>query len=245
MNPVDPARAFLALLLCGHGLADFVVQTERLVRRKRTSALAMLLHALQVAAVHALVLLPFFPSWHAAALVGGIAVTHGLVDGAKTLFEKRFRHPLGWFLADQLVHVAILVVAWRVADAAGFPGAGLWFPMPQGLDEVALVVAIYAFNANGGSAVVVGLLEMVRAEAERPVPEPHAGRLIGILERMIVLTLVWLDQWSAVGLVLAAKSLARFKELEDRGFGEVYLVGTLASVIVAGASGLLLRALGI
>ncbi len=245
MNPVDPARAFLALLFCGHALADFLAQTERLVRRKRTSAAALLVHVVEVAAIQAAVLLPFFSSWHAASLLAGIAVAHGLVDGAKTLLERRFPHPLGWFLADQIVHVAVLVLAWRVAQAEGFPGAAAWFAHPQSLDEIALVVAIYAFNANGGSAIVVGLLEMVRSEAERPVPEPHAGRLIGILERMIVLTLVWQDQWSAVGLVLAAKSLARFKELEDRGFGEVYLVGTLASVIVAGASGLLLRALGI
>lgn len=60
---------------------------------------------------------------------------------------------------------------------------------------------------------------------------------------MVILTLVWLDQWSAIGFVLTAKSVARFKELENRAFAEAYLVGTLTSFLVAGASGLLLRAL--
>ena len=41
---------------------------------------------------------------------------------------------------------------------------------------------------------------------------------------------------AAVGFVIAAKTLARFKQLDDRGFAEYYLLGTLASVSVALAS---------
>lgn len=44
-------------------------------------------------------------------------------------------------------------------------------------------------------------------------------------------------------LVVAAKSSARFEELRHRAFAEVYLVGTLASVLAAIASGLLLQRL--
>ena len=38
---------------------------------------------------------------------------------------------------------------------------------------------------------------------------------------------------AAVGVVIAVKTLARFKQLDDRGFAEYYLLGTLASVSVA------------
>ena len=38
---------------------------------------------------------------------------------------------------------------------------------------------------------------------------------------------------AAVGFVIAAKTIARFKQLDDRGFAEYYLLGTLASVAVA------------
>ena len=58
-----------------------------------------------------------------------------------------------------------------------------------------------------------------------------------------VLTLVVLGEWGALGFVLTAKSVARFKELENKEFAETYLVGTLTSFLVAGGSGLLLRAL--
>ena len=43
---------------------------------------------------------------------------------------------------------------------------------------------------------------------------------------------------AAVGFVIAAKTIARFKQLDDRGFAEYYLLGTLASVAVAISSSL-------
>jgi hypothetical protein len=69
------------------------------------------------------------------------------------------------------------------------------------------------------------------------------GHLIGALERFLALTLALLGQWGALGFIVAAKSIARFKELEDRRFAEYYLVGTLTSIIVATTTGLLVRAL--
>ncbi len=68
------------------------------------------------------------------------------------------------------------------------------------------------------------------------------GRAIGVLERAIALTLVLLNQYGALGLVVAAKSLARFKALEDRDFAEYFLIGTLASLLLALLGGLAMRA---
>ncbi len=47
-----------------------------------------------------------------------------------------------------------------------------------------------------------------------------------------------MGQWAALAVVLAAKSIARFEELRDRPFAEYYLVGTLASLLVAVLTGL-------
>jgi hypothetical protein len=69
------------------------------------------------------------------------------------------------------------------------------------------------------------------------------GRTIGALERAIALTLVLLGQYGALGLIVAAKSVARFKALEDREFAEYFLIGTLASLLLALAGGLGLRAM--
>ena len=47
---------------------------------------------------------------------------------------------------------------------------------------------------------------------------------------------------AAVGFVIAAKTIARFKQLDDRGFAEYYLLGTLASVSVAFLSAVIAKA---
>ncbi len=59
------------------------------------------------------------------------------------------------------------------------------------------------------------------------------GSWIGILEREIILMLGLMGQFGAIGFVLTAKSLARFKQLENKSFAEKYLVGTLLSALIA------------
>jgi hypothetical protein len=73
-----------------------------------------------------------------------------------------------------------------------------------------------------------------RDEAIGPSLEYNRGRVIGVLERIILLTLILQNQFGAIGFVLGAKTLARFKDLDDRTFAEYFLVGTLASLIAAG-----------
>ena len=69
--------------------------------------------------------------------------------------------------------------------------------------------------------------------APAPAPPGRVGEAIGILERLLIVTLVLAGAEAAIGLVIAAKTLARFKQLDDRDFAEYYLLGTLASVAVA------------
>ena len=68
-----------------------------------------------------------------------------------------------------------------------------------------------------------------------------AGKIIGILERFIILTLVLLNQYTGMAIVLMAKSIARFDELRERNFAEYYLVGTLASISFALFCGILMK----
>jgi len=70
--------------------------------------------------------------------------------------------------------------------------------------------------------------------------EWNTGRVIGLLERTIVYTLVLYSQFTAIGFILAAKSFARFKDLDDRLFAEYVLIGTLLSASSAVLLGLLM-----
>jgi len=68
-----------------------------------------------------------------------------------------------------------------------------------------------------------------------------ASDYIGIFERFIIITLVVNGAYQAITFIFTAKSLARFRELEDRLFVEYYLVGTLLSTSIAILGGVLLK----
>jgi uncharacterized protein DUF3307 len=70
----------------------------------------------------------------------------------------------------------------------------------------------------------------------------RVGSTIGILERVLIVVFVLTGTDVAIGFVVAAKTLARFRLLDDRDFAEYYLLGTLASVAVAIVSALVGRA---
>ena len=58
------------------------------------------------------------------------------------------------------------------------------------------------------------------------------GRVIGTIERVIMLFFILIQQYSSVGLVLTAKSIARYDKIsKDQQFAEYYLLGTLLSTI--------------
>jgi uncharacterized protein DUF3307 len=85
------------------------------------------------------------------------------------------------------------------------------------------------------------------AQGPAPRSEAHAspariGATIGVLERLLIVAFVLTGSAAAIGFVVAAKTLARFRQLDDRDFAEYYLLGTLASVAVALGSGLVAAA---
>lgn len=110
-------------------------------------------------------------------------------------------------------------------------------------------VTAYLYVCGRGMTLVRAVLELpdlkMRRDEDRTVGgvEVARGRTIGVLERALALTLVLLGQYGALGLIVAAKALARFKALEDRDFAEYFLIGTLASLLLALLGGVGLKLL--
>lgn len=243
----DPAHALLLLLIAGHLLGDFLLQTRRMVAGKvRLRVLAG--HSLLIALAHLTAVLPFL-SWTVAAAVLLIGALHGTIDGLKSRWPWSRPDGLGLFLADQLAHFSVVLVVWlAVLGVSGTPALAVpasW--LGPWLFLVVLVAAL-AFTWTGGSSIVSGVLDRLSPDLEegqeRDSGVPGSGRLIGMLERTLTLILILLGQWAAMALVLTAKSVARFEELKERRFAEYYLVGTLTSLLVAVAVALALRAIG-
>lgn len=72
------------------------------------------------------------------------------------------------------------------------------------------------------------------ASATIDVKEFNAGRVIGFLERWLVyLVVLSTNDLTAIGFIIAAKGLARMKQLEEKAFAEYMLIGTFLSVLAA------------
>jgi hypothetical protein len=75
--------------------------------------------------------------------------------------------------------------------------------------------------------------------------EYNRGRIVGILERVLVYFFIVNASYAGFGVLLAAKGIARWPSREDanKDFIEYVLIGTLLSFTFAGATALLIRAL--
>ena len=100
-----------------------------------------------------------------------------------------------------------------------------------------------------GDYAVAALMTGVETPAASSLP--RGGRLIGKLERLLILMLVLAGEPDGIGFLIAAKSILRFNELAgdaDRHVSEYVIIGTLASFAWAIATGYAtlaaLRALG-
>jgi hypothetical protein len=67
------------------------------------------------------------------------------------------------------------------------------------------------------------------------------GKIIGYIERLLVLVLTFYSAYPAIGFIVAAKSIARFKQMDDRDWAEYFLLGTLTSMFIGISLGIVLR----
>ncbi len=218
----------MVALALGHFLADFVLQTDAMVRDKARPRV-LFSHVAVVAGTSWLALgLAFRPL-----LILMIAASHFCIDWLKQRYGNQTFAP---FALDQGAHLAMIGIG-----AALFPGAyaaGLWSldvpgPLAFWLGRLPQAMAL----ATGLIAAVWASDYAVRALMSGLTPPdpsslPKGGRLIGRLERAMILMLVIAGQTDAIGFLIAAKSLLRFNELArdaDRLTSEYVIIGTLAS----------------
>jgi hypothetical protein len=72
----------------------------------------------------------------------------------------------------------------------------------------------------------------------------EAGKWIGIFERILIFTFVITNEYAAIGLLIAAKSILRFNETKKesaRKESEYIIIGTLISFSFAILTGLLIK----
>lgn len=228
-------------MLFAHMIGDYYLQSDALVEGKTNSKGKLLIHGglcagAALVSVWLIAGVGFLP---ASLVAAGTFVLHVLIDGGvRPAANKRLGTWPGYCL-DQLLHIIVCVglgvalsnLAQTEHPFLTWSGEGLAFF--AGLSSFVMVGRL-------AEITVRKLLDSMRDGASfdlggenSDIPE-GAGRLIGVLERVIIVTLTLLGEYSAIAFVITAKSIARFKRLEtEPGFAEQYLVGTLASVALA------------
>lgn len=224
-------------MIAGHVLADFLVQSRDDVEAKRRGA-GFLTHGLAVLVTHLVVLAPVLSGPIAAVMVG-VSAIHVAIDWGKSHWISSSRGRIRPFALDQGAHLLVLVAGWAAFIHLLGGAVEFRWPFAEHVNLYlggALLASAFAFNATGGSVIVEGVLNLLPVEdaaGESPAGYEGAGRLIGILERTLMLALILYGQWAAIALLITAKSIARFEEIKVRKFAEYYLVGTLTSLLVA------------
>ena len=95
------------------------------------------------------------------------------------------------------------------------------------------VLSLLIINKPANITIQKLLIKYKPEKKENQKRDKNAGRLIGTVERIIMLILISIGQYSAIGLVLTAKSIARYDRIaKEEDFAEYYLLGTLLSTLI-------------
>lgn len=222
----------LIKLIAAHLVGDFILQTDKLCADKFSNNKAFRYRALSVhALVHAALAYLFVAQWNNWAVPLVIGASHFLIDLVKTHFKRK---DLVGFVCDQLAHYCVIVVLWLIVfanhdcnQAAKILSANFW-----------LIATTYIAVLSPTSVLIKSFIEY-----EKWLPTdaslkglPNAGKWIGYLERILILTFIFTGNIEGVGFLLAAKSVFRFGELnraKDIKTTEYVLIGTFTSFTIA------------
>ncbi len=226
---------WLIKLLLAHLLTDFILQPSAWIESRNKKHFAsgkLYLHGF-VTALAAWILIGW--SYWLVALV--ILITHILIDGWKSYQERN----VVYFLADQLMHLIIIFACWYFTFIRWANVQQGWSRL-NGNEHFWLIVTATVFLTMPTGILIGQLTKNWRDQIPDSENLASAGKWIGMVERIIILIFVMQNQYSAIGLLIAAKGIIRFNEKDRQEIKTEYLViGTLLSMGIAIVTGLLIK----
>jgi Protein of unknown function (DUF3307) len=169
-------------------------------------------------------------------ILEGVPLTAQWVDFVNLVFRTWDRATVHAVLLTSVVLVSLFIVNTR---AAYYFVLALVSPRDLRPAPVASPPVATAESASGTPSAPAPAADKAYGPAVPSGAPARIGATIGAFERLLIVGFILTGSAVAVGFVIAIKTIARFKALDDRGFAEYYLLGTLASVSVAIASGYL------
>jgi hypothetical protein len=215
-------------MLTGHLVADFWLQPGSWVQHKRENgwkSKKLILHAglaslLPVLLTFQLNLWLFFPV---------IFVLHFITD----FFKSKLPDTIPAFLADQLLHIAVLWILATLATHAS---------ISENLTRFWIYIAGFVLITNP-TGIFTGMFLNAVIPDKNKKGKPDVSAWIGIFERVLIIIFITTGQFSAIGFLIAAKSVFRFNDTREDGNkkAEYFLLGTLISFTLAIMIGLVIK----
>lgn len=222
-------------LILAHIIGDFLLQPEKWVKdkeEKKHRSPYLYIHTL----VHALALcivLQFDTKYWMGFIA--ILISHLAIDLIK-LHLQNTHNARRLFFLDQVAHMVVIALVVRSYEPYKLDLASIFTPHVLLLTTAILTVTVV-------SSVLMRVIITKWNMEEDPTEDSleNAGKYIGILERLFVFGFIIMNQWQAIGFLLAAKSIFRFGDLsksKDRKLTEYILIGTLTSFGLAILTGM-------
>lgn len=241
-------REYFMLLLLGHILGDFYIQTKIMADKKEKSVKWVLIHGLCYWGIMILVSLPIM-SFKIAVATTVVVILHFVIDVVKFSYlsflmkKDRMKQVIerNVFFVDQILHVVSLIgiAYWLVVSNVTI---NEWRVIKDFFNVIGISESIIISWMLGlliihkPANIAIQKLLMIykpKNNEEAKQNNNNAGRFIGTVERIIMLIFLSIGQYSSIGLVLTAKSIARYDRIsKEKDFAEYYLLGTLISTVI-------------
>lgn len=236
-------KNLLILFVLLHVLGDFYLQTDIISEQKISKYKYVFFHSIIYAAVFCVGTIVIWSLQIAIAILV-LSVLHFMIDSIKYLYIKYFNHVSESivYCTDQCVHILsiiITVVIFKYCNynIAFLPEANSFLSIfiNNSLASLrwACIILIVCKPANITIKKMLSKYMPSSKDENDDNTIKNVGAFIGTLERIIIVLLLGVNQYAAIGLVLTAKSVARYDKIsKDPPFAEYYLLGTLLSTLL-------------
>jgi len=247
------------IILCAllaHIVGDYYFQTSKIAEEKCKNHKVLFLHA-------AIYCVPFLALYLFSnkdvmlfIFVLSLCFSHFIIDFFKvwiyntklwTKYQSSYSNgEVVIYLVDQFLHISLILgfsMCFLNAGLTLYPmklfeniAINMGISIEHTIKWILLILLIYK-PANITFSKLFKLYKPsadISHETSKEKSTIKAGAMIGFLEKVLLVIFFSIEQYSSIGLIMTAKSIARYEKLsKDENFAEYYLIGTLSSMIMA------------
>lgn len=222
----------LIRLLFAHILSDFFLQTDAITKGKRLQNKKRFLYQVFHSLTHTTTAYIAVAEWGNWIVPLVVFSTHLTIDLAKVEYCGK---SAAVFLTDQFLHIAV-IVGLSLLIGEGGPQMEVLLSRIWGYPGFWTIAAAYLVVLKPTSVFLSAFIRKWTPSDTMGNSLPNAGKWIGYLERILILTFIFTDNAEAIGFLMAAKSIFRFGEMskaQEIMTTEYVLIGTFASFTTA------------